>query len=138
MGATTYSEGPTITLTAGSVLDPNVAVKLNSSGLIVVATASDIPLGFTNDDCDAAASGDGVAVRLLGKGGTVKAIQTAAIAIGAEVYAAADGNVQPKPSAAGTYYRIGVKVGPSDGGSGAASDIIEIADTAATAVTVTA
>jgi hypothetical protein len=128
MGATTYSDTPYVTLTAGSALAANIAVKLNSSNLVVPATAADIPLGYTTDDCDAAASGDAVTIRLHGKGGTVKAKQAGAITNGAAVYMAADGKVQAAPAVPTSgvaYIRIGTKLGPV---TGAAGDVIEIAD----------
>ena len=66
-------------------------------------------------------------IRLLGKGGTVKVIQSGAIPYGARVTCdpAHPTEVMAIPAAAGSYRSLGRKV--SQGG-GAAGDVIEIAD----------
>lgn len=70
---------------------------------------------------------DDINVRLLGKGGTVKVIQNAAINYGAWVMADSGAltKVKAVPGTTGTYHAIGWKC--SQGG-GAQNDVIEIVD----------
>lgn len=70
---------------------------------------------------------DDVNVRMLGKGGTVKMIQNAAIAYGARVMvdSGAMTKVKAVPGTTGTYRSIGIKVSE---GSGAQNDVIEVFD----------
>jgi hypothetical protein len=70
---------------------------------------------------------DDVTVRMLGKGGTVKVIQNAAIAYGARVMedSTSTQRVKAVPGTTGTYRSIGIKLGQ---GGGAAGDVIEIQD----------
>lgn len=64
-----------------------------------------------------------VNIRLLGKGGTVKVVQGAAIAVGAKVMGASGGKVV---TATAGNRAIGIKVGPAANGSD--GDVIEIVD----------
>lgn len=68
-----------------------------------------------------------VLVRVLGKNGTVKVIQTGPVNTGEPVTLdpAYPGKVRALPAAAGTYRTLGIKKTP---GAGAAGDVIEIID----------
>ena len=71
--------------------------------------ASAMPLGIITDE--ASAAGETVAVELLGAiPGTIRAVAAGAISAGEAVYTAASGRVQSLPSAAGTYYQVGVSL----------------------------
>ncbi len=73
---------------------------------VAVCGAADKPLGIISDE--AAAAEDLVNVDLLGTTTETKiGVASEAIAVGADVYTAADGKVQDEPAAAGTYWRIG-------------------------------
>jgi hypothetical protein len=128
MSDSTYSETQNISLPAAEAITPFLAVTVNSAGRVAKADTSDFPVGITRDLCQAAAVDDPTPIHILGKGGTFKAVQAGAIALGAPVYLADDGTVQAapaSPTAGATYRRIGVKIGPDEG---AAGDVIEIID----------
>ncbi|MBO7391128.1 MAG: DUF2190 family protein [Verrucomicrobia bacterium] len=73
------------------------------------ALASAMPLGIITDE--ASAAGETVAVELLGAiPGTIRAVAAGAVSAGEAVYTAASGRVQSLPSAAGTYYQVGVSL----------------------------
>jgi hypothetical protein len=79
-----------------------------------LGTAAAEPLGICLDT-PAAAEATG-AVALLGvTPGTLRAVGSEAIAIDAEVYCAANGKVQDRPTVAGSYWRIGKAVTPCTG-----------------------
>lgn len=86
-----FVETPTKALTAGAAIDQYLRVKLNSSNLLVVATAADNALGVM--EVESFASGDVVAVRLRSAPGTRKMVASGAITQGNLVYAAASGKV---------------------------------------------
>lgn len=98
------------------------AVQLAGSGLAIGAIQSKLQPGDT-----------AVNVRLLGKGGTVRMIQSGAIAKGARVIAdtAASGQVKALPGTTGTYRVLGIKLST---GNGAANDVIEVLDAIETVV----
>ena len=74
---------------------------------VAVAGTADIAIGVITDEADAAE--DSVAVALLGSTGeTRKAVASAAIAAGAFITSAASGKVRTLPTAAGTYYILGI------------------------------
>lgn len=81
------------------------------------------------------AEDDAISCRILGKGGTVKLIQSGAIAFGARLCQdpAAPGRVRAIPAGAGVYRSLGIKL---TAGNGAAGDVIEVNDIIET-VTVT-
>lgn len=83
-----------------------------------------IPLG-TIDNLETA-TGTIQAILLLGKGATKKVVASEAIAVGDEIFTAANGKVQNRPSGSGTYYFIGIALTAC----AADGDIIEINDTA--------
>lgn len=90
---------------------------------IAVAGAADLPYGTVADE---PALGDRVAIQLLGKGPTKKMVASAALASGVEVFTAAAGKVQGRPSASGTYWYLGVTCNSS----AADGDVLEVNDTA--------
>ena len=66
-------------------------------------------LGIITDE--ASTAGETVAVELLGAiPGTIRAVAAGAVSAGEAVYTAASGRVQSLPSAAGTYYQVGVSL----------------------------
>lgn len=87
-----------------------------------VCGAGDIPLGVIyNDGGAAAAIGETATVHFLGRC-SIKLPATAAIAINAAVFTAADGKAQPVPTASGTYYMFGRALTAAL----AAGDVVEI------------
>ncbi len=67
---------------------------------------TDCPLGVMTDEASAAEVKLGV--ELLGvTDRTLLMVASEAIAVGADVYAAASGKVQDEPAVAGTYYKVG-------------------------------
>lgn len=83
--------------------------------------ASDIPIGFMQDE--AAAAEDLIAVELLGiSNRTLLGVASEAITAGEAVYTAAGGKLQDLPAGAGTYYKVGhaLTAASADG------DLIEI------------
>ena len=90
--------------------------------IAVVAATSEKPIGVITDE--AAAAEDPVNVELLGVGNrTLPLVAAGAIAVAADVYATALGKVDVKPTAAGTYWRVGVALTAP----GAANDPVEVA-----------
>lgn len=85
-----YDNAGPITLTAGEALAINRLVKLDSSGNAVYADAADNAIGVTTRP---AASAELVPVMLLSNVGAFKVCAAGAIAVGAAIYAAADGKV---------------------------------------------
>ena len=92
-----------------------------SSGTAVhnTATAADEPLGISEY---AAAEGEAFAGRLINGPGTFYVTAAGAFAVGADLYAAANGKVSGAPAATGTYRRVGtaLQAATQDG------DIIEM------------
>ncbi len=73
---------------------------------VALCGVGDIPLGFCDDEAEAAE--DPINVQALGATpGTVKGRASAAIALDALVVAAASGKVRTLPATTGTYYIIG-------------------------------
>ena len=70
-----------------------------------------------------AAAGDYFAAALLSQTDTVNILSGAAISLGAALYTAANGKVQPLPSGPGTYYRIGTALSAVD----AANKLVSVA-----------
>lgn len=101
-----------VSFVAGEALVAHRRVKLDSgSGTIVVyAGAGEAAIGITED---AAASGSGVAVRLIKHGGTHKVVCSASVVEGASLYGTASGKVDD----AGTGAVIGtaLEAGSGDG-----------------------
>ena len=91
----------------------NTLVKL-SSGTIVdnTATSTDQPIGVARND---GLAGDVVTVIFLNKEGTIEMKAAGAITSGADVYAAADGEIQALPATAGTYKKIGIALEAASG-----------------------
>jgi len=90
--------------------------------IAAVAAASDKPIGVMTDE--AAAAEDPINVELLGvTNRTLPLVAAAAITLGADVYSDGTGKVTVKPTAAGTYWRVGTALTAA----GAANDPIEVA-----------
>lgn len=90
--------------------------------IAVVAATADKPIGVATDE--AAAAEDPVNVELLGvTNRTLVCVAAAAIAVAADVYTTAAGKVTIKPTAAGTYWRVGVALTAP----GADGDPVEVA-----------
>jgi hypothetical protein len=86
-----------------------------------VAAASDEPIGVITDEASAAE--EEMFVELLGlTNRTVPVVAGAAITLGADLYALASGKVGLKPTAAGTYWKVGKALQPAD----ADGDVIEM------------
>jgi len=98
------------------------AVQLAGSSLAIGVIQSKLQPGDT-----------AVNVRLLGKGGTVRMIQSAAIAKGTRVIAdtSNSGQVKALPGTSGTYRVLGIKL---SAGNGAANDVIEVLDAIETVI----
>ena len=124
----TYNDTPYATFKEATVgaLDNRIgyAVALDAAeGAVQLATGADDSIGFIKTKLQNGALGDGaVNVRLLGKGGTVKAVAGGVIPKGSRVKSAAGG----KLVVAGAGDRsIGIKLTQ---GSSADGDVIEILD----------
>jgi hypothetical protein len=95
-------------------------VKLDGATVVYnTATATDDPIGVT--EFNVAANGD-AGIRMLCSDETQEITAAGVIAVGDDVYAAADGKVQTLPAGNGTYRRVGkaLEAATADG------DIIEI------------
>lgn len=92
--------------------------------------AANVPLG-TIDNLETA-TGTVQAILLLGKGATKKVVASEAIAVGDEIWTAANGKVQNRTASAGTYWAIGIALTAA----AADGDVIEINDTAPTKVVI--
>lgn len=117
-----YVETATRSFVAGGAIPQFSRVKL-STGKLAACAITDGPgveLGTTEQA--AFADGDVVAVRLKSAQGTRKVIAAGAIAVGAPVYTAADGEVNDV--AAATSYLRGIALSEA----AADQDIIEILD----------
>lgn len=97
-------------------------VGADDEHIAVVAATSDKPIGVISDEASAAE--EPVNVELLGvTNRTLPLVAAAAITVGADVYSTAAGKVDVKPTAAGTYWRVGVALTAP----GAANDPVEVA-----------
>lgn len=78
-----------------------------------LAAASDEPIGVITDE--ASAADESVAVEFLGlTNRTLPVVAGVAITLGADLYALASGKVGIKPTAAGTYWKVGQALEPAD------------------------
>ena len=121
----TITDGPYVTFTeaVAGALDnkEDHLVALDNTGKLVLFTGSAPAIGVMVGKLQAGQSA--VQVRLLGKGGTVRVIQNAAITPGARVMAV---NANARVVTIGAAARsLGFKLTDS---AGAAGDVIEIAD----------
>jgi hypothetical protein len=118
----TYSNGPSRTFVeevAGALTGKEgYLVELGSTGGVQLLT-SGIPIGVVEGKLQGDSA---VSVRLLGKGGTVKMIQSASVALGARLIGGSGGKV----STLTIGRSVGIKISPAD--SGAANDVIEVID----------
>lgn len=118
-----------VTLIAGAAIAARHLLLKLSSGAWVVAGAADKPIAVSDDDVD---SGEFLNGNILGNTpGTLLLTAGGNVTVGAEVYVAADGKVTVIPTAAGTYYCVGVALT-----AGASGDLIEVAHRAPVAATV--
>lgn len=101
-------ESHTTYFSKGSISEPFLLGHFDATGIIKpCALASAEPIGIIADK--AAGAGEAVPVWLLGA--TPHAVRVrsgGAITLGADIYTAASGRVQGLPTAAGTYYKIGI------------------------------
>lgn len=107
------------TRVAAEALGAHLRVTVDANGKYALADAAAAGVGVTEY---AVASGADAGIMPLNAGGTVEIIAAGAIAVGAEVYAAAGGKVQALPAAPGTYQKVGVamEAATADG------DVIEV------------
>lgn len=109
-----------LTFETGAAVSAKCLVKLDAGTVVhCTVTSTDEPIGTADYD---AASGDLVAVRALSEAGTLEMKAAGAISLNANVYAAADGEIQALPAVAATYRKIGIamEAATADG------DIIEV------------
>ena len=84
------------TFTTGAAVSAKRLVKLDSGNVIhCTATSSDEPIGVSQY---AGSSGDDIAIDLLGEGRTYEIEAAGAISVGADVFAAANGQIEALPS----------------------------------------
>lgn len=104
---------------AATDLGAHLRVVVDANGKYALADASTAGVGVTEY---AVSAGDHAGMVPLNTQGTVEMTAAGAIAMGADVYAAAGGKVQALPGAPGTYYKVGVamEAATADG------DIIEV------------
>jgi len=95
--------GNTRTFISGATIPAFSRVNLSSGVLAVAGLADEDEVGYTTEDC---VSGDAVSVVLRGAAGTQTVIAAGAIAEGAIVYSAADGEINDV--AASTSYKRGI------------------------------
>lgn len=115
-----YTNGPRTFQAGSGGVGTNDLVKLSSGKAIKnTATATDDPVGVAQQS---GAENDYVTVTLLNKEGTLICRAAGAITAGADVYAAADGEVQALPVGAGTYRKIGIALTAAAG----ANDRVEV------------
>lgn len=118
----TYSNGPCRTfveeVTGALTGKEGYLVELGSTGGVQLLT-SGIPIGVIEGKLQ---GDDAVNIRLIGKGGTVKVVQSAAVELGARLIGESGGKV----STLTTGRSVGIKISPAS--SGSANDVIEIID----------
>ena len=105
-------------ITAVAALTRYQRVALNGSGQLVVAGEDELSIGFVEGFVGAGADvavGDSITVRLLTSAGTFKAIVNEAVAAGASLYGAADGEVQDTDPGSGTIRFLALEAGSADG-----------------------
>ncbi|MGD8387331.1 MAG: DUF2190 family protein [Desulfobacteraceae bacterium] len=115
----TEHKGP-FTKEAGADVHAHRLVKL-SSGKVVHCTAAetDDPIGTSLLH---ASTGEDTSIDPINRGGTMEMVASEAISEDAEVYQAADGKIQPAPSAPGSYRRVGIALEAAT----ADEDVIEV------------
>ncbi len=92
------SPGPTISLTAAAAIAVGELFGINSSGQAVLATASIKPIAVCTFPADPATSSTEVTGKLLHAGGTFDVKAGAAIAVGAQCWGAAAGELTTVPT----------------------------------------
>lgn len=102
------NEAHTTYFSKGSISEPFLLGQFDTTGIVKpCALASAEPFCVIADK--AAAGGEAVPVWLLGATPhAVRVVSGGAITLGADIYTAASGRVQALPSAAGTYYKVGI------------------------------
>ena len=103
------------TFTAGAAVSKYRLVKFDGSMDVIhnTATATDDPIGVSKHGAEAA--GNYVPVAFLNEPGTLEMEAAGAITAGADVYAAADGKIQPLPGTPGDYRQIGLALEAASG-----------------------
>ena len=124
----TYTEGPYKSFEEENLLDlqdkEGFLVMLGAAdNTVKLATSGAVSIGVLHGRTSLESKD--VAVRLLGKGGTVKMKAGGIIAKGSRVVWAAGGKVVAQPAAAGSYRTFGMKL---EQGDSADNDVIEVLD----------
>lgn len=112
-----YIDGNTKTFTAGAALAKHTRVKF-SSGKMVAAGDDEKEIGTVVDAVFA--DGDPVTVRLVTANGTTQMIAAGAIAQGATVHTAADGEINDTQATGAFIVGVALEAATADG------DVIEI------------
>lgn len=107
---TAHVETPTRTFVAGAALAADRRVKL-TAGKLAYAGIDDVELGTI--EIDTFADGDRAAVRLNNAEGTVRMVAAGVTAVGADIYAAANGKVNDVGT--GVYIGVGLTAATADG-----------------------
>lgn len=108
-----FVNGPKTFQVGTGGVNPYCLVKFSSGKVVAnTATATDDPIGVALNEKDA---DEYAAVQFLGKDGTVELKAGGAISQGADVYAAADGEIQALPAAAADYRKIGIALEAASG-----------------------
>lgn len=92
-----------LTLPAGATAAAYTRVKLDSSGLVQVAAATEVSIGYLTDN--GMTSGQNCVVRLHGI--PFNAVALTPIVVGSKCFAQAGGKVDDVDSAPGTTYMVG-------------------------------
>ncbi len=112
-----YHDSGRRTFTAGEAIERYKLVKLDGANAnqVVKTGAGEEPIGSVEN---AVANGDEVNVILINRAGTIPVVAAGAIAVNADVYPAADGEVSDTIS--------GTKLGQLLGATGAADEVGEL------------
>lgn len=107
---------------AGAAVSKYRLLKFDGSMDVIhnTAAATDDPVGVSQNSAEAA--GERVGCAFLNEPGTLEIEADGAISADADVYAADDGKIQPLPSSAGDYRKIGKALAAASG----AGSIIEV------------
>jgi len=117
---TTSLAGSVRRLADGAIGTRGLLVKKGTNNIdVATCGAADLPLGSVDNTV---ADDEEVDLLLLGSECTQKLVASAAISVGAAVYTTASGKVQPAPTIAGVYYRVGIALTAA----GADGDYIEV------------
>ena len=113
-----YVNGNYKSFPAAAAIGKHLRVKLNGSGKLAVAGATDFDIGTLRDP--ATFADEPVAVRLVSANGTVTVVAAGAIAENAVVYGAAAGKVNDVQATDSFQFGIALEAATADG------DVIEV------------